>query len=157
MKRVFAFCLDRRVVLLTSDVNAALAEDDPHAHGKVFATCAKACAECMNSCNSCYHHCATLVSEGNKDHTKTMTSCNDCAENCAMAAKLTAAQPVCRHDLRSLREDVRRMRRGLRPVSPRRAHGRVHQSLSRLCRGLPRDDQADGRLILPGLKCRTAP
>jgi hypothetical protein len=90
MRRVCAFCSIAVLALVTSDLSVAPAQDAPHAHGKMFATCAKACSECMNSCNSCYHHCATLVSEGNKDHTKTMTTCNDCAEVCATAAKLTA-------------------------------------------------------------------
>jgi hypothetical protein len=90
MKQVCAFTSVVMLALLAGDLNAGRAQDAPHEHGKMFASCAKACAKCMNSCNSCYHHCATLVSEGNKDHTKTMTFCNDCAEVCATAAKLTA-------------------------------------------------------------------
>jgi hypothetical protein len=90
MKRVCAFCSVVMLALLAGGSRVAFTEDAPHAHGKMFSTCAKACAECMNSCGSCYHHCATLVSDGNKDHTKTMTLCNDCAEVCATAAKLTS-------------------------------------------------------------------
>jgi hypothetical protein len=88
------------LVLLTASQSLAFSAQGKHEHGKAFAACAKACAECMNSCASCYHHCANLVSEGNKDHTKTMTLCNDCGEICATAAKLTSrhspfAEAIC--------------------------------------------------------------
>ena len=98
----------------------------------------------MNSCNSCYHHCATLVSEGNKDHTKTMTSATIVRSLRDGGQTACAAQPVCRHDLRSLREDVRRI--GAACVGSRDEHmAECTKACPRLCRGLPRDDQADGR------------
>jgi hypothetical protein len=62
----------------------------PDAHHEHFAKCAKACADCQVTCDSCFHHCATLVTNGKKEHAKAMHSCVDCADYCALAAKMSA-------------------------------------------------------------------
>jgi hypothetical protein len=85
--------------LLLWSAGLRLLADEKHVEGH-YEKCAKACAECQVQCDSCFRHCADLVSEGKKDHTRTMHLCADCGEVCTTAAKLSArhsplAVPTC--------------------------------------------------------------
>jgi hypothetical protein len=83
--------------------NARADHHEPgHAHVKVdgaFEACARACSECADVCSSCFAHCATLLTEGKKDHAKSMHSCNDCATVCRAAAELCSRHSHMSHDL----------------------------------------------------------
>lgn len=69
---------------------AEKAKDAPHsAH---MLKCAAVCADCQIQCDACFHHCASLVSDGKKEHGKCMHLCVDCAECCKLCATLCARQ-----------------------------------------------------------------
>jgi hypothetical protein len=66
--------------------------DEAH-HGKlspVQEKCAKACVECARECEACFDHCATLTSEGKKEHLRSLKSTADCGDICLLAAKVIA-------------------------------------------------------------------
>ena len=44
--------------------------------------CAKACFHCERLCESCATHCAHLLAQGKKEHTRTLATCRDCAKAC---------------------------------------------------------------------------
>lgn len=66
------------------------AKDNPHAAHMM--KCAAVCADCQVQCDACFRHCASLVSDGKKEHAKCMHLCVDCAECCKMCATLCARQ-----------------------------------------------------------------
>src|ERR1051325_10580683 len=54
-------------------------EKEPHHHhDSMFAKCAAACNDCQRECDSCATHCATMLSQGKKEHFKTLQTCQDC-------------------------------------------------------------------------------
>ena len=71
-------------------IAAPLESESPHASHML--KCASVCSDCQVQCDACFHHCATLVSEGKKEHAKCMNLCVDCAECCKMCASLCARQ-----------------------------------------------------------------
>lgn len=77
-------------VVACVSVLAVVAEDSPHA--AMMKKCAKVCADCQLQCDGCFHHCASLVTDGKKDHAKCMNLCVDCAECCKLCATLCARQ-----------------------------------------------------------------
>ncbi len=79
------------MALALSFVNAtAFAADSPHAAHML--KCAAVCADCQVQCDACFHHCASLVSEGKKEHAQCMHCCVDCAACCNLCATLCARQ-----------------------------------------------------------------
>jgi len=68
----------------------ANSEDNPHAAHML--KCAAMCADCQVQCDACFHHCASLVTEGKKEHAISMNCCVDCADCCNLCATLCARQ-----------------------------------------------------------------
>jgi hypothetical protein len=55
-------------------------------HSAAYQACARACQECQLECDMCAAHCASMLSEGKKEHLSTLRTCQDCATHCAAAA-----------------------------------------------------------------------
>lgn len=72
----------------------SLAADAKGGHQHMFAECAEACSDCQRECDACATHCATLLSEGKKDHLMTLQTCQDCADICSAAAQIVARNGV---------------------------------------------------------------
>jgi hypothetical protein len=66
------------------------ARPNPDQRMAYFLVCAKACDDCARSCNLCSAHCATMLSEGKKEHLLTLRTCQDCATICSAAADVMA-------------------------------------------------------------------
>lgn len=81
------------LALLFASLTTLTAEDvKDGGHAGHMKKCAQVCAACQVECDACFHHCATLVTEGKKDHAKCMHLCVDCAACCQMCAALCARQ-----------------------------------------------------------------
>ncbi len=65
-------------------------EDSPHA--AMMLKCAAVCADCQVQCDACFHYCASLVTDGKKEHAICMNLCVDCADCCKLCATLCARQ-----------------------------------------------------------------
>jgi hypothetical protein len=65
-------------------------KNEPKAHHAAFEKCAAACSDCQRACDSCGAHCATLITDGKKEHLKTHQACQDCATHCAAASCIVA-------------------------------------------------------------------
>jgi len=81
------------VAMLASNAPTFAAKDAVDGgHAAHMLKCAKVCADCQVQCDACFTHCASLVSEGKKEHAKCMNNCVDCAECCKLCATLCARQ-----------------------------------------------------------------
>ena len=141
---------------LSTAATAAAQEkkDDHHAH---FAACAKACADCQLQCDMCFAHCKGLLAAGKKEHETTPSICVDCAECCKLGGHPDRPdEPARGRGVRVLREVQRQVRRGVREVPGRQAHGRLRQVLPGLRQGVPGDDPAPEALTAARDDCRVA-
>lgn len=74
----------------TTTLTAPGQKESPHAD--MMLKCATTCSTCAVECDACFHHCASLVSDGRKDHAMCMHCCVDCADCCRLCATLCARQ-----------------------------------------------------------------
>ena len=61
-------------------------KESPHA--AMMMKCATTCSACAVECDGCFHHCASMVSDGKKEHATCMHCCVDCAECCRLCSTL---------------------------------------------------------------------
>ena len=88
--RMFSSGAMALAIFVASAPALAVAKDSPHASHLL--KCASVCSDCQVQCDTCFQHCASLVSEGKKEHAKCMHNCVDCAECCKLCATLCARQ-----------------------------------------------------------------
>ena len=78
------------LAMLAGSAAVVTSEDSPHAAHMM--KCASTCSACAVECDASFHHCASLVSDGKKEHSACMLCCVDCADCCRLCATFCARQ-----------------------------------------------------------------